>query len=66
MFIRIENNIININEIRNVEIINLGYGKGTLRIIFRSGGDHVSFSNYKMDELNGIMDTLTDACMNMK
>ena len=62
MFIRIENHIINIAEIRNVSVENLGYGKGTLKIVFRTGGDNISFASRKMDELDVIMDTLTDAC----
>ena len=35
MFIRLEDNIININEIRNVTMDSIGYGKGVVKIIFR-------------------------------
>lgn len=63
MFIRIEENLININEIRNAYIYNLGYGKGTVHINFKSDHEPIVFSTRKLDECEIILDTLTEACL---
>ena len=63
MFIRIEEHLININEIRNAYINNLGYGKGCVRIIFRSEYDPIVFTNRKLEECEIILNALTEACV---
>jgi hypothetical protein len=63
MFIRIEDNIINISEIRNVELNAIGYGKGVVKIFFRNGKDDLLFTSRPLAECRSIMDILTEACV---
>ena len=63
MFIRIEDNIININEIRNVEMYTHSSKQGSIHIHFKDCRDSVIFSGYPLAECKTIMDTLTDACV---
>ena len=63
MFIRIEDNIININEIRNVELNAIGYGKGVVKICFRNGKDDLLFATRPLVECRIIMDDLAEACL---
>ncbi len=63
MFIRIEENLININEIRNAYIYNLGYGKGAVHIVFKTEYDPIVFSTRKLEECEIILNTLTEACV---
>ena len=63
MFIRIENNLININEIRNAYIYNFGGGEGTVHIIFKNDSKPVVFSTRTLAECETILDILTEACL---
>lgn len=63
MFIKIENHIININEIRNVTLESIGYGKGTVTIIWKGCQNDVRFGSRPFSECQTIFDTLTDACV---
>ena len=63
MFIRIEDNIININEIRNVELNAIGYGKGVVKIFFRACKDELLFTSRPLADCRAILDALTEACI---
>ena len=62
MFIRIEENLININEIRNAYIYSYG-GKGDVHIVFKTEYDPIVFSTRKLEECEKILTMLTEACM---
>lgn len=66
MFIRLEDNIININEIRNVELNAIGYGKGTVKIIFRTCQDSLIFCSRPLAECRALLDALEEACIPKK
>ena len=63
MFIRLDDNIININEIRNVSMDSIGYGKGYVKIIFKTCEDSLIFSSRPLAECRALMDALTEACI---
>ena len=63
MFIRIEDNIININEIRNVELNAIGYGQGVVKIFFRGSKDELLFTSRPLVDCRAILDALTEACV---
>lgn len=63
MFIRIGNNLINTNEIRNAYIYNFGDGEGTVHVIFKTDFKPLVFPTRKIAECETILDTLTEACL---
>lgn len=63
MFIRLEDNIININEIRNVTMDSIGYGKGVVKIIFRTCQDPLIFTSRPLAECRALINALTEACV---
>ena len=63
MFVRIENKIININEIRSVELKSIGYDKGIIVIHFRACDDELTFTTRPFAECQAIIDTLAEACI---
>lgn len=64
MFITIENHIISINEIRNIELCDIGYGKANICIHFRNTEDIVTLSHRSKIEADEIFKVLADACAN--
>ena len=62
MFILIENHIININEIRNIELCDIGYGKANICVHFRNTEDTVVFSHRSKADAAEIFKILTEAC----
>lgn len=66
MFIQIKEYIINIEEIKVIEKIDVGYGKFTIKIRFRDETDNISFSEKGEENANAMMDYLFTACKNYK
>lgn len=65
MFIKILNHIINITEIRNVSMENLGYNKFNVVIKFKKGED-IRFYQISKGNADAIMEALTEACLNFE
>lgn len=66
MFIQIKEYIINIEEIKVIEKIDVGYGKFTIKIRFRDETDNISFSEKGEENANATMNYLFAACKNYK
>ena len=64
MFILIENHIISINEIRNIELCEIGYGKANICVHFRNTEDTVVFSHRSKTDADEIFKNLAEACAN--
>ena len=65
MFITIDNHIINIEEIRNVIIRPMGYGKSVINIYFKNG-DSVATNVYKDAEIEKMIKELNNTLINYK
>ena len=65
MFITIDNHIINIEEIRNIVIRSMGYGKSVINIYFKNG-DSVATNVYKDAEIEKAIKELNNILTNYK
>lgn len=62
MFITIKNHIININEIRNIELCDIGHRKANIYIYFRNTENTIVFSQLSEIEADEIFENLAKAC----
>lgn len=65
MFITIDNHIINIEEIRNIILRSMGYGKSVINIYFKNG-DSVATNVYKDAEIEKMIKELNNTLINYK
>ena len=63
MFIRIENQIINIEEIRNIIMFKDTRENSWIQIHFKNTNESTSFSSRPNKEAQKIIDTLAEACL---
>ena len=63
MFIRIENQIINIEEIRNIAMLKDTRENSWIQIRFKNTTESTSFSSRPNKEAQKIIDTLAEACL---
>lgn len=63
MFIRIENQIINIEEIRNIAMLKDTGENSWIQIHFKNTTESTSFSSRPNKEAQKIIDTLAEACL---
>lgn len=65
MFVRVQNHIINITEIRNVTMEEVRKGKFNIDICFKDG-HNIWFSGRDTEEAESIFHILNEACLNYK
>lgn len=66
MFVRVQNHIINITEIRNVTMKEIRKGKFDINICFKDGHDEIWFFGRETEEAEAIFSVLNDACLSYK